>query len=254
MAPCPPLQQPEGERNLLLLGDAHSTRAAVASFPLCRACDTPGVQWRLLEGVSAEDVERLVAVSQHCTFRRGQVVFHAGDEGDALHLVSTGRFAIRVGDALLLDVVGPGDAFGELALVSAARRNATVQALSEGETLALQRGAFEALRLQRPAVDRALVVMLAERLRRAGRLIVEAHFVDAELRVRRRLLELAETFDGPIPLTQEEIAQTAGTSRATVNRVLRDEAASGTIELARSRTTVVDADALRGHAFVASVH
>jgi CRP/FNR family transcriptional regulator, cyclic AMP receptor protein len=129
-----------------------------------------------------------------------------------------------------------------------------VQALSDGETLALQRGAFEALRLQRPAVDRALVVMLAERLRRAGRLIVEAHFVDAEIRVRRRLLELAATFDGPIPLTQEEIAQTAGTSRATVNRVLREEAAAGTVELGRGRTTVTDLETLRVHAFAASVH
>ena len=238
----------------LPVGYAHPTAAASSRFPDCRACDTQAVQWRLLQGVSAEDVGRLVAVAEHCTFRRGQVVFHADDEGDALHLVSAGCFAIRAGDALLLDVVGPGDAFGELALVSPGRRNATVQALSDGETLALQRGAFEALRRQRPAVDRALVAMLADRLRRAGRLIVEAHFVDADVRVRRRLLELAETFEGPIPLTQEEIGQTAGTSRATVNRVLREEAAAGTIELARGRTTIVDADALRGHAFAASVH
>jgi len=90
--------------------------------------------------------------------------------------------------------------------------------------------------------------MLAERLRRLHDLLVEAHYVDADVRVRRRLLELGEVFEGTIPLTQEEIAQTAGTSRATVNRVLREEEAAGGVELGRGRTTVADAAALRGRA------
>ena len=181
------------------------------------------MEWRLLAGVSAEDVSRLVAVAQRRAFRRGQVVFHDDDPADALHLVVHGHFAVRVttsaGETVLLAVVGPGDAFGELALVSDGRRGATVQAFSDGETLALHRDGFEALRRARPQVDRSLAVILAERLRRVNDLLMEAHYVDADVRVRRRLVELAEAFGGPIPLTQGEIAQTAGTSRATVNRV-----------------------------------
>jgi len=202
------------------------------------------VQWRLLAGVSPEDVRQLVSVAERRSFRRGQVVFHDDDEADALHLVTEGRYAVRVtspaGDPLLLAVVGPGDAFGELALVSAGRRGATVQALSDGETLALRRSAFDVLRRQRPAVERALVVMLAERLKRLNALILEAHYVDAEIRVRRRLLELAEAFGGTIPLTQEEIGDAAATARATVNRVLREEEAAGSVELGRGRTTNSD--------------
>jgi CRP-like cAMP-binding protein len=68
--------------------------------------------------------------------------------------------------------------------------------------------------------------------------------VDAEIRVRRRLLELGDAFGGTIPLTQEEIAQTAGTSRATVNRVLREEEAAGSVELGRGRTSIRDPVAL----------
>jgi CRP-like cAMP-binding protein len=214
------------------------------------------VQWRLLAGVSPEDVRRLVAVAEQRTFRRGQVVFHDDDEADALHLVARGRYAVRVttpaGGSLLLAVVGPGDAFGELALVSAGGRGATVQALSDGETLALHRNAFEALRRQRPAVERALVAILAERLKRLNELLVEAHYVDAEIRVRRRLLELGDAFGGTIPLTQEEIAQTAGTSRATVNRVLREEEAAGGVELGRGRTTIRDPVALGARARAAT--
>ena len=61
-------------------------------------------------------------------------------------------------------------------------------------------------------------------------------------------LELGDAFDGAIPLTQEEIAQTAGTSRATVNRVLREEEAAGAVQLGRGRTTITDAAALKARA------
>jgi CRP/FNR family cyclic AMP-dependent transcriptional regulator len=210
------------------------------------------VEWRLLAEVSAEDVRRLVAVAQRRSFRRGQVVFHDDDVADALHLVVSGRFAVRVtvptGDTVLLAIIGPGEAFGELALISDRSRGATVQAFSDGETLALHRDAFEALRRARPQVDRSLAVILAERLRRVNDLLLEAHYVDAEVRIRRRLLELGEAFDGTIPLTQQEIAQTAGTSRATVNRVLREEEEAGAVELGRGRTTITDAAALHARA------
>jgi CRP/FNR family cyclic AMP-dependent transcriptional regulator len=210
------------------------------------------VEWRLLSGVSADDVRRLVAVARRQTYRRGQVVFHDEDAADALHLVVEGHFAVRItlptGESVLLAIIGPGDAFGELALVSGGRRGATVQAFSDGETLSLHRDAFEALRRARPQVDRSLAEILAERLRRVNDLLKEAHYVDADVRVRRRLVELGEAFDGTVPLTQEEIAQTAGTSRATVNRVLREEEAAGAVELGRGRTTITDAAALRARA------
>jgi len=207
------------------------------------------VEWRLLKGVSPDDVRQLVAVAERRTYSRGQVVFHDDEPADALHLVAKGYFAVRAtvpdGDTVLLALIGPGDAFGELALIDSGRRGATVQAFADGETLALHRNAFEALRRQRPAVDRALAAILAGRLRRLNELLIEAHHVEADVRVRRRLLELAEVFGGPIRLTQEEIAQTAGTSRATVNSVLREEEAAGSITLGRGRTTVHDAAALR---------
>jgi CRP/FNR family cyclic AMP-dependent transcriptional regulator len=215
------------------------------------------MEWRLLAGVSADDVRQLEAVAQRRTYRRGQVVFHDEDAADALHLVARGHFAVRVttpgGESVLLAVLGPGDSFGELALVSGGRRGATVQAFTDGETLALHRDAFEALRRARPAVDRALALMLARRLRRLNELLVEAHYADADVRIRRRLLELGEVFNGAILLTQEEIAQTAGTSRATVNRVLREEEAAGAVELGRGRTTIRNAAELRVRAGVRSV-
>ncbi len=90
-----------------------------------------------------------------------------------------------------------------------------------------------------------LLRLLAEQLRRASDRIVEAHYVDADTRVRRRLCALAEVYtDSVVPLTQEDLAAMAGTSRATVNRVLRDEERRGTVALQRGRVTLIDADEL----------
>jgi CRP/FNR family cyclic AMP-dependent transcriptional regulator len=90
-----------------------------------------------------------------------------------------------------------------------------------------------------------LVRLLAARLRRSSDRLLEALFVPAEARVLRRLRELVELYgksapDTLIPLTQEDIAGLAGTSRATANRVLRAEEKRGTLRLARGRTLILD--------------
>ena len=207
---------------------------------------TGGVEWPLLADLPAADVRRLLAIARRRTFARGEVVFHRDDPADSLHLVVRGRFGARVltplGDSVLVDVLGPGQSFGELALLLPdARRSATVEALEAGETRSVFRDDFAALQREHPGVKDVLLRLLAEQLRRSTDRVVEAHHVDAETRVRRRLLDLAATYeDGVVPLTQEDIAAMAGTSRATVNRVLREEEKLGIVALARGRTTVLD--------------
>ena len=208
------------------------------------------VEWPLLADLAPEDVRRLLAIARRRTFAKGEVVFHRDDPADSLHLVVRGRFGARVstplGDSVLVDVLGPGQSFGELALLlSDARRSATVEALEAGETRSVFRDDFAALQREHPGVKDVLLRLLAEQLRRSTDRVVEAHHVDAETRVLRRLLELAATYeDGVVPLTQEDIAAMAGTSRATVNRVLREEEKLGAVALARGRTRVLDAAAL----------
>jgi len=215
------------------------------------------MQWRVLEGVPEEDLHRLLSVARRRTFARNEVVFHRGDPAEALHLISSGRFAVRImtplGDTATLAILGPGEAFGELALVGEdPERSATVAALERGETLSISRADLQRLRREHPGVNELLLRLLAARIRRMNDLLVEALYVPADKRVLRRLRELAELYaadEGPsvIPLTQEEIAELAGTSRATVNRVLRAEQHRGSLELRRGRTVVLDRDLLAGH-------
>jgi CRP/FNR family transcriptional regulator, cyclic AMP receptor protein len=217
------------------------------------------MQWELLAGVPAEDARRVLAIGRRRTFGRGEIVFHQLDPADSLHLVAGGRFAVRrttpLGEDALLAIRGPGAFFGELALVSGGARSATVHALEPSETLAVYRTDFDELRRRYPQVDQVLVLMLAEELRRMDELLGEAFYVSADRRVLRRLLEVSEAYGGAapgvaVPLTQEQLAALAGTSRATVNAVLSAERRRGTLSLNRGRTTLNDPAALAKRAGV----
>jgi len=217
------------------------------------------VKWQLLEGVPEESVQRLLQIARRRRFRRGEVVFHRGDPADSLHLVAKGRFAIRVmtplGDQATLALRGPGESFGEMALVGArASRAATVEALEPAETFCVYETEFALLRHEHPAVNELLISLLAAEVRSMNERLLEALYLPVERRVLRRLGELAQLYrgaaDGPveIPLTQEEVAGLAGTSRASVNAVLGDAQTRGLVTLRRGTITIVDAPGLAARA------
>jgi len=208
------------------------------------------VDWALLAGVPDDEVRELLRVARRRRFARNEVVFHRDDPGDSLHLIQKGRFSLRVatplGDVATIAVLGPGDSFGEMALLAEEPlRSATVTALEDAETFAVHRAEFEQLRSRHPGVDRILLRFLAGELRRVNERMLEALYVSAEKRTLRRLVELADLYrsaDGEIvvTLTQESIAELAGVARPTVNSVLREEEKRGTIALERGRTRIVD--------------
>jgi CRP/FNR family cyclic AMP-dependent transcriptional regulator len=212
------------------------------------------VQWRLLADVPPEEVRSLLQIARRRHFSRNEVVFHRDDPGDSLHLIQKGRFAIRImtplGDTATIAIRGPGDSFGEMTLVvEDARRSATVTALEDAETYAIYRAEFDRLRTQNPQIDAFVIRFLANEVRMLNERLLEALYVPVERRVLRRLAELAQMYpqrddETPIPLTQEMLAELAGTSRATVNKVLNDEQERGTVRLRRGTTVVLDTEAL----------
>lgn len=215
-----------------------------------------GVQWELLEGVPAVDLQRVLAIARRRTFGRGEVVFHQDDPADSLHLVVKGRFAIArrtaLGEDALLAICGRGEVFGELALISGEARSATVTALEPGETVCVHRTEFDQLRARHHSVDRVLTSLLARQLQRMNKLLTEAFYETARHRVLRRLLELAttdnESGEEQVRITQEQLGALAGTARATVASVIAAEKARGTIEVRRGITILRDRDALTRHA------
>jgi len=132
-----------------------------------------------------------------------------------------------------------------------ARRAATVAALEEAETYAVYQAEFHRLRKEHPRVDQVLIAFLAAEVRRQNELLLEALYVPVERRLLRRLVELVSSYEGragEISLTQEQLAELAGTSRAAVNKVLREEQQRGTVQLRRGKTVVLDPVALQRRA------
>lgn len=215
------------------------------------------MHWPVLDGLPDEEVRRLLEVGRRRRFATNEVVFHQDDPADTIHLISSGRFAVRVSTAFansaVLDVLGPGNCFGELALLSpGSPRSASLIALEQAQTISIHEIDFSRVRRQYPQMAEALISVLAAQVRRLSEQVLDALYLPAEHRVRKQLAHAAALY-GPagegervIPLTQEEIAGLAGTSRATVNRVLREEQRRGTVQLSRGQTIVRDVERLAG--------
>ena len=208
----------------------------------------------LFDGIDEEELRGILSGFTRRKFARGEVVFHEGDPADTLHLVARGYFAAqtttRIGQVATFAVMGPGAFFGELALLATApRRTATVVALEDAETRSIHHPDLARLREAYPSVNEALIRALVRQVERLSHRVTEALFVPAEQRLLRRLGELAGVYGTPgepavIPLTQEELAAMAGTSRATVNRVLGEQESHGAIARRRGTIVVLDPEAL----------
>jgi len=217
------------------------------------------MDWPVLASVPAADRRRLVGQMRRRAYRRDEVIFHQGDPADTLHLIAEGHVSVRVtlagGEFVIVDVLGPGDAFGERALIGSPRsRTATVTALERCETLSLGRDQFESLRTSYPGIDRFLVELLSARVDRLNRYLLEALYVPAERRVLGRLLELCQLYADDdeqgivIPVTQDMLASLAGTTRPTANQVLGRLAASQVVEVSRGQIVVANRGELRRRA------
>jgi CRP-like cAMP-binding protein len=213
--------------------DVPSARAAL------RGC-------RLFAGLDEPTLDVVIAALRPRRFRRGEVIFHVGDPGDALFIVTGGAIKITVppddgSEPAILTTIEPGGFFGELALLDGAPRSATAQAFGSTDTLTLRRETFQTLVDREPALRLALLTALAQEIRRLTDHVQDLHFLDLPGRLANHLLRLGgpDTATGPSPstgddalrlawpYTQGELAGMIGGSRQSVNRLLADFVAQG---------------------------
>ena len=208
----------------------------------------------MLAVLADADRQELLRLARRRRFARGEVIFHEHDPGDTLHLVSQGHVAVRattpLGDVAMLRVLRPGEFFGELAVVSPGPRNATVVALDRVETLGISKQLLDELRSRRPAVDALITEALATEIRRLSARLTEALYLPSEKRLLRRVAELTALFGTDtepatvIPLTQDELAQMAGVTRPTANRILKKAEEDGVMRVGRGKVEILDLAAL----------
>lgn len=212
------------------------------------------MKWALLDGLDPERARAVLTHARRRKFARGEVVFHEGDPGDTIHLIDKGHVAVRVttplGDVATLRILGPGDYFGELAVISPAPRVATIAALEPTETLALHADIISHLRGEYPDLDRALLDAVVREVRRLSVALLDAMYVPAALRLNRQLVAISASYPADakgrttIPLTQDDLAGLVGTTRPTINQLLGKLADRGFIELARGKVIITNRAAL----------
>jgi CRP-like cAMP-binding protein len=218
---------------------------------------SPRLDWRALSAHAGLDERDLRAACRRRRYARGETIFHEGDPAGTFHLLDSGWVAIRLttllGDVSIIDILQPGDTFGEQVLIhGTGDRSASVTALDKVETLTIDAAGFTRLCDGNPAVNRFLLMVLSNRLRDTSHQLLEARYLPAEQRLYRCLHRLAELFEaqsrGVIPLTQSDVASMTGITRSTANRLLRQAEHDGMIVIGRGRIRVSDEPALRQRA------
>jgi CRP/FNR family transcriptional regulator, cyclic AMP receptor protein len=223
--------------------DERTAISALRGCPLFAPCP---------EGVLADVGRRL----RHRHFRRNEVIFHQGDPGDALHVITEGAVKILLpspeGEEAIIATLKEGDFFGELALLDGQPRSATATAVEPTETLSLPRDVFRELVEKHPELRDALFAALATLLRRITKHVEELHFLDLAGRLAARIAQLARQaqpgatvqIDLDWPYTQSDLAAMIGGTRQSVNRLLADLIDDGIVRLEHERLIVTDLDAL----------
>jgi CRP/FNR family cyclic AMP-dependent transcriptional regulator len=141
----------------------------------------------LFSALDDEAATALRASMSESRLRRGDVLFHEGDEGDKLYIVTDGKVKLgrtsSDGRENLLAILGPGQMFGELSLFDPGPRSATVTAVTDTTFSSLSHEDLLRWLEGRPAVARGLLAQLAGRLRKANDVVADLVFSDVPGRV-----------------------------------------------------------------------
>lgn len=210
----------------------------------------------LFAHLTDEVLAGLAAHLRRRPFRRGTMIFHKDQAGDALYIIETGRVRLFVpapgGEELTVDVAGPEEVFGELALLDGRPRSASAETLEDTVTHTLGRDEFQQHLTETPAFAAALVELLSTRLRHVTDYAESLAYLDVHARVARVLLEMAERYgikaDGieiDFDLTQAELATMVGATRERVNRALASFRSQGLVELHGKKIVLRDPERLR---------
>jgi CRP-like cAMP-binding protein len=200
-----------------------------------------------------DDLDRLAAMARERPYPRNSVIVFEDDPGDALFIVGVGQVKVVLvgedGREVILAVLGPGDFFGELALIDDEPRSAHVIAMDDARLLVLRRDDFQQALETHPRIALGMLRTLSRRLRRADDQIGSLVLLDVYGRVARVLLELAgQEGDLVKRVTHATIAQMIGSSRETVSRTLRELADHGLIDVSPRGIRIADRRALRAAA------
>lgn len=204
-----------------------------------------------LSDVSAGLKSMLSDQAAEIQLEAGQILFEQGDEGDALYAIISGAVEFSVlaldGRKLTLEMMRPGELFGEITLFDPGARTATATAVEP--TLLWRVRHSDILKQIRSQPDLAvdMIHLAGQRMRWMGRQLNEQVFLPLPTRLARKVLHLApEAAVTPckLALSQAELAEFVGATREAVSKILARWKRDGVIQSARGGLVIKDWEAL----------
>jgi CRP-like cAMP-binding protein len=193
-------------------------------------------------------VEQLAIHARSTNVPSGHYIFRKGDEGLGLLAVVSGIVKVSVpspdGKEIVLNIIGAGEIFGEIALLDGEPRTADAVAATRCQLLFLDRRDFLRVLHAQPFLAIKLLAVVSGRLRRTSGQVEDIAFATAPARIAKALFRLAEiqgTINGETPrivVTQKELGQTVGLSRESTNKCLRTWEKAGYIHLEKGGCTI----------------
>jgi CRP-like cAMP-binding protein len=202
----------------------------------------------LFAGLGEEALNNIANLCSRRQIDGNEMLFQKGDKGDALYGIRRGQIRIETGTAgggrLTLNIMGPGDVFGEIALLDGQARTADATATEKSELYVLRRDDFLAYLQREPSVSLRLIELLCQRIRWTSERMEEASLLPLNVRLAKRLVSLAADFGSEVHISQEQLGQYVGAARESVNRQLQEWRKQGILELGRSRIDILKLDRL----------
>jgi CRP/FNR family cyclic AMP-dependent transcriptional regulator len=196
-------------------------------------------------GMQDEELHSLSAHAKLQSFPRNKIIINEGDRTDSVYVIHSGRVKVflygRNGKEIDLNILGPGEYFGEMVLDSGPR-SASVMTLEPAQFFIIPQSVFRDFVIKHPEFAMRLIKTLIFRARGLLNNVRSLASLDVYGRVARLLLELAGEEDGKLvingKLTKQEIANRVGASREMISRVFKDLTQGGYIEVEKARITI----------------
>ena len=193
----------------------------------------------IFSGIPDSDLKAIETLSVTRTYPKNTVIINEGDQANAMYLVVTGKVRVYVSDEsgkeFILNTMGPGDYFGELALLDDEVRSASVITTEKSTFSIIYKDDFSKVILSHPNIALVLLKNLSNTVRQLTENVKTLALQDVYGRIRKTLLSLAVERNGETlieeRLTQQDIANRIGSSREMVARILKDLALGGYIEI-----------------------
>lgn len=182
---------------------------------------------RLFANLPEKSLDTLEQLSVLRRYPKNTILFIEGDESTHLYIVKKGKVSASVagddGREVILNYMGEGDYFGELALLDGEPRSATVRTVTPCEVIAVSRGSFQELLKTNPEFVTLVVAELTKRVRDLTDSVKDLALLDVYGRVSNVLEKLSDEngrIDQP-KVTHQDIANMVGSSREMVSRIMK---------------------------------